>query len=156
MTRALPFLLPLVLAACSSSGATAAFDASGDDVSSLDSAVVDSSAGDVADGTPVDSTRVDTAVIDTATVDTGPEPDTARPDLGLDAVGTFACGAERCGATFQFCQIDAAPGTGRHCVALPAACFAFPSCPCVTTKICGAEPKGTCTDDGGAITLQCK
>jgi hypothetical protein len=43
-----------------------------------------------------------------------------------------------------------------HCVALPAACFAFPACPCVTAKTCGSEAMGTCTDVSGAITVQCK
>jgi hypothetical protein len=140
---------------CSDSGATATFDATVDDTASIDSAAEDAGP-DATDGA-ADTTRADTARDDTAAAaDTGPPADTFRPDLGLDAAGTFECGAERCGATFQFCQIDTAPGTGRHCVALPVSCFAFPSCPCVTTKTCGAETKGTCTDVSGAITVQCK
>ena len=142
------------LLSCSDSGATATVDAAIDDSASIDSAAADAGP-DATDGA-ADTTLVDTARDDTAAVDSGPPPDTFRPDLGLDSAGTFECGAERCGATFQFCQIDTAPGTGRHCVALPVSCFAFPSCPCVTTKTCGAETKGTCTDVSGAITVQCK
>ena len=157
-----PFLLLLVLSsplACSGSGATATFDAAVEDVGPVDSTLAD---GDAA---TTDSTGTDTKVADAATdttasdstaSDTGAPTDTAKTDVGFDAAGTFECGTERCGATFQFCQIDTAPGTGRHCVPLPAACFAFPACACVTTKTCGSEAKGTCTDVSGAITVQCK
>ena len=155
MTRAPLLLSTTLLLACSSSGATATVDATIEDTSADDTNVADSVVEGGSDA-GLDTTVADTAKDDTTPVDGGPPPDTFRPDLGLDAAGTFECGTERCGATFQFCQIDTAPGTGRHCVALPVSCFAFPSCPCVTTKTCGSEAKGTCTDVSGAITVQCK
>lgn len=144
--------------ACSSSGVTVAVDGAVDDTG------FDAGHTDGSDGSDVeeDSGTFDTAVADTRTdapdttvVDSGPA-DTTPFDAGPpDTAGTFVCGTERCGSTFQFCQIDTAPGTGRHCVALPSACFAFPACPCVVTVACSGALKGTCTDVAGAITLQC-
>lgn len=149
------------LLACSSSGVTVAVDARVDDTALPDvaDAATDASATDTADTLAPDTDDATSDTPDTpgdvAPTDTTP-PDTAPFDAGPpDTAGTFACGTERCGSTFQVCQVDTAPGTGRHCVAIPSACFAFPACPCVVTKLCGGALKGTCTDDAGAITFQC-
>ena len=169
----LPVACALSAVACSSSdpapAATPDVDSGAPDTGSTSSDTgSDSSDSGSADSKPVDTGSDDTAKVDTGTADTKPE------DAGL-----FPCGTEMCAPKFQYCHVDTAPGActvapdagpdadsgfctpgcpgcpppARKCEAIPSDCFAFPSCPCITGKVC-AGGTSTCSDDGG-ITLGC-
>lgn len=165
------FLLVASLCACSNDAVPdVVIDAASDDASdsTADTSVADTSA-------PDSSVPADTHVEETADAPVdGAKPDTSF-DVAVDSAGTmFACGASTCSSKFQFCHRATSPGIcptpdsgvcpagcpgcgplPTTCESLPSDCFAYPSCPCIVTKVCGSSLAGTCTETDGGYTVGC-
>ena len=177
------FLL-LALGGAAFLGACASSDTNGGQSggAGADAAQADDALGDSPSDAPAeargdarDSGAVDDAGDSARDADDGAVGDAPEGDAS-DSSGTFACGAERCGPSFQFCHRATSPGTcpaprdGGPCPAgcpgcgplpltcdpMPADCFAFPSCECITSKTCGSARGGDCTEVDGGYTVGCR
>ena len=73
--------------------------------------------------------------------------------LCRNPAGTFRCGYEVCDVATQYCEDREIAPLGHHCIAIPAACTAGPTCDCLVAEPCGAK----CAVDGftGGVTLSC-
>jgi hypothetical protein len=71
---------------------------------------------------------------------------------GSDASTGFACGPLTCDPATQYCSetVGGINGPGYNCSAIPTACQLTPTCACINIPAC------TCTEQGGAVTVQCQ
>jgi hypothetical protein len=70
----------------------------------------------------------------------------------MEASTGLACGPHNtCDPATQYCLegVGGVNGTAYGCNTIPQSCEPNPTCACVTISAC------TCTDQGGAITVQC-
>ena len=175
MRNAFASVLVVVGIACSACSSSSSTSSPAPDSVVGDSSTSEASPGDPKsdssapfDGTSDTSTSGDTSVDETTTDDVAEE-------TPADGAGAFSCGSETCSAKFQYCKVDTSPGAcpvpsdggacpagcpgcpelGRHCTAMPTDCFAFPSCACIESALCGSVGAGTCDEKDGAFTVGC-